>query len=152
MCPPGLHITLGIFFRLFCLLEDECHKLDLKVATESSAAEGGPSYSRHVDSLKTLMKLKDDLEGYSTVCSIQIQHHHCLPLYRLREEIGHQKELISLLLVFSEDLESAEDDPQLGVLIDELQNKTRQEQKLVSTQHPLDSFLTPHYRDNTIDE
>ena len=137
MCLPGLHITLGIFYRLFCLLEDECRNLDLKVATESSAAEGGPSYSRHVDSLKTLMKLKDDLARYSTMYSIRIQDHHCTPLYRRREEeeIGHQKDLISLLLIFSEDLESAEDDPQLGVIIDELRNKTRQEHKLVSTSH-----------------
>ena len=27
--PPGLHITLGIFLRLFVLLEDDFHKLDL---------------------------------------------------------------------------------------------------------------------------
>ena len=28
VCPPGLHITLGIFQRLFNRLEDECHLLD----------------------------------------------------------------------------------------------------------------------------
>ena len=25
VCPYGLHITMGIFLRLFVLLEDECH-------------------------------------------------------------------------------------------------------------------------------
>ena len=29
VCPPGLHITLGIYQRLFNLLEEECHQLDL---------------------------------------------------------------------------------------------------------------------------
>lgn len=32
VCLPGLHITVGIFFRQFSLLEDECHCLDLEVA------------------------------------------------------------------------------------------------------------------------
>uniref|UniRef100_A0A1X7VBE2 Uncharacterized protein n=1 Tax=Amphimedon queenslandica TaxID=400682 RepID=A0A1X7VBE2_AMPQE len=27
VCPPGLHITLGIFQRLFNLLEEKCHQL-----------------------------------------------------------------------------------------------------------------------------
>jgi hypothetical protein len=29
---PGLHISLGIFHRLFSLLEDACHRLDVKAA------------------------------------------------------------------------------------------------------------------------
>jgi len=39
VCLPGLHITLGVFFRLFTLLEDECHKLDLELATLTSPEE-----------------------------------------------------------------------------------------------------------------
>ncbi len=30
--PPGLHISLGIFYQLFTLLEESCHELDLLVA------------------------------------------------------------------------------------------------------------------------
>jgi hypothetical protein len=37
VCPPGLHITLGIFQRLFNLLEEECHMLDLQVVNPSYA-------------------------------------------------------------------------------------------------------------------
>ena len=37
-------MTLGIFFRLFTLLENECHQLDLRVRGEDSALEGGASY------------------------------------------------------------------------------------------------------------
>lgn len=36
VCLPGLHITLGIFMRLFTLMEDECHKLDLEMAESES--------------------------------------------------------------------------------------------------------------------
>ncbi len=42
VCPPGLHITLGIFYRLFQLMEDDCHELD--VEEEDSREKGGPSY------------------------------------------------------------------------------------------------------------
>ena len=44
--PPGLHITLGIFYRLFSLLEDACHKLDLKVLYEDSAEYGGWTFTQ----------------------------------------------------------------------------------------------------------
>ena len=37
-------MTLGIFFRLFTLLENE---LDLRVRGEDSALEGGASYAHH---------------------------------------------------------------------------------------------------------
>jgi hypothetical protein len=40
VCLPGLHITLGVFLRLFILLEDECHTLDLQLAA-SAAPEVG---------------------------------------------------------------------------------------------------------------
>ena len=41
VCPPGLHITLGIFLGLFVLLEDACHHLDLTAELTGSA--GGRS-------------------------------------------------------------------------------------------------------------
>ncbi len=40
--PPGQHITLGVFFRLFLLLENKTHELDLKYAVDSG--KGGSSY------------------------------------------------------------------------------------------------------------
>lgn len=45
MCLPGLHITLGVFLRLFTLLEDECHKLDLEIASGTNVQSGDrPSF------------------------------------------------------------------------------------------------------------
>ena len=62
MCPPGLHITLGIFYRLFSLLENECHDLDVRVLEEDSMDEGGASYSQHMKALDKIKQLKPELE------------------------------------------------------------------------------------------
>ena len=59
MCPPGLHITLGIFLRLFLLLEDSCHELDV-LAEMHGSSEVGPSYERHVTALRQQRAFKDE--------------------------------------------------------------------------------------------
>ena len=59
MCPPSLHVTLGIFLRLFVLLEDECHRLDLSVSLQGS--NSGPSYERHATALHQQTELKTEL-------------------------------------------------------------------------------------------
>ena len=59
MCPPALHVTLGIFLRLFVLLEDGCHQLDLSVTLQGSNC--GPSYERYTSALHKLTNLKDEL-------------------------------------------------------------------------------------------
>lgn len=64
VCPPGLHITLGIFYRLFSLLESECHLLDLKITEEDSTDEGGASYANHLRALQKFKNLKDQLDRY----------------------------------------------------------------------------------------
>ena len=51
VCPPALHTTLGIFQRLFNLLEKEFHLLDLRVTCEDSADHGGATY--HCSSSET---------------------------------------------------------------------------------------------------
>ena len=61
VCLPGLHITLGIFDRLFSLLVDRCHEPDVSVALENSAvAAGGHTYSRYVSALEEVKTLKDE--------------------------------------------------------------------------------------------
>ena len=37
VCPPGLHISLGIFQKIFDSLEKACHQLDLKMAANADA-------------------------------------------------------------------------------------------------------------------
>ena len=58
MCPPSLHVTLGIFLRLFTLLEDDCHHLDLSVSLQGS--NSGPSYERYSSALRQLSDLKNE--------------------------------------------------------------------------------------------
>lgn len=48
VCLPGLHITLGVFHRLFTLFEDECHHLDLQLAVLTTPQTGDrPAYHNH---------------------------------------------------------------------------------------------------------
>jgi len=58
VCPPGLHITLGIFLRLFLLLENECHKLDL--ANHIQGSDSGPSYEKYSAILQQQTHRKDE--------------------------------------------------------------------------------------------
>ena len=43
------YASLGIFYGLFTLLENECHKLDLLLAAQLGRGEvaGGPSFEDH---------------------------------------------------------------------------------------------------------
>lgn len=64
---PGLHVTLGVFYRLFTLLEDECHKLDLEMAAQTIAqSDDRPSYTIHsnlVHQERSLLDEKVAVEG-----------------------------------------------------------------------------------------
>ena len=64
VCLPGLHISQGIFLKLFTLLEDECHKLDLKMASNVSSSTGmsATAYAVYSDALKELSEVKEELD------------------------------------------------------------------------------------------
>ena len=64
MCLPGSHISQGIFLKLFNLLEDECHELDLKMASNLSSPMGmsATAYKEYSDALKELSKFKEELD------------------------------------------------------------------------------------------
>ena len=53
-------MTLGIFYRLFKLLEDACHELDLIVKFSDSRA--GSSYERHLNATRQQKTLKETEE------------------------------------------------------------------------------------------
>ena len=64
VCLPGLHITQGIFVKLFDLLEDACHQLDLQLAytymyTEESSSSS--SFTRYAEELNKLQVAKAKL-------------------------------------------------------------------------------------------
>ncbi|KAL5481525.1 hypothetical protein EMCRGX_G021706 [Ephydatia muelleri] len=61
VCPPGLHITLGIFTKIYGLLEDECHTLDLELALHSRE-DAHSSFSKYSHELQRLRMLQAELE------------------------------------------------------------------------------------------
>lgn len=62
MCQPGLHISLGVYDRLWELLESACTELDLLLA-EHASTEGrtGDSFGTYVDALRKRDELKSSL-------------------------------------------------------------------------------------------
>ena len=70
VCPPGLHITVGIFTKLYGLLEDECHALDLELALLSSedAHSSFDTYSQELQKLRLLQaELEQAEEAYAVL-------------------------------------------------------------------------------------
>ena len=57
---PGLHITLGIFHRLFVLLEADCHMLDVKLAESGSQDDTLHSYKLYSAALHNVNNLEEE--------------------------------------------------------------------------------------------
>ncbi|KAL5477294.1 hypothetical protein EMCRGX_G024068 [Ephydatia muelleri] len=59
---PGLHITLGVFTKIFKLLEDTCHELDLKLACSSSQiAASSSTFEEYHQEMLRMLSAKEDL-------------------------------------------------------------------------------------------
>ena len=80
MCPPGLHITLGIFQRLFNLLEEECHQLDLSV--NENSASSGSSFIEYQQA-RSAVKVLEEAQA------------------ALRVELNQAQQILALLLLSS---------------------------------------------------
>lgn len=63
MCPPGLHITLGIFFRLFTLLENACHELDVAALLQGAGSE---AYQQYVTAFRRDVELEEKCDKVRT--------------------------------------------------------------------------------------
>lgn len=70
MCPPALHITLGIFFRLFILLENAAHELDVRGVLQG--ANCGAAYDEYVKSFRRKVDLED--KSINTRAEISVLH------------------------------------------------------------------------------
>ena len=69
---PGLHVSLGIFHRLFTLLEEECQSLDARVANDPNFS-GDRSltsmpFQEYKDNMKEIRKLNESLEEAKKGC------------------------------------------------------------------------------------
>ena len=62
MCPPGLHVSLGILFRLFTLLEDDCNQLDVCHSLELQGSTAGSTFSVFIGALQRQSTLRDSMD------------------------------------------------------------------------------------------
>ena len=72
-CIPGLHISLGVFYHLYTLVEEACHELDLRVANMTSTQNtgvGGVSFETYVSNIHKLFALKEESAKQSQVVSV----------------------------------------------------------------------------------
>ena len=58
VCPPGLHMTQGIFMKVFHLLEDACHSYDMQLAFINQPTNNTSSFSAYCVELHKLHMLK----------------------------------------------------------------------------------------------
>ena len=78
MCIPGLHLSLEIYNRIWDLLCDACHDLDLQLAHVSGGGGtcvGDPNFSRYSNALHRRSSLKLEMqtqESYATVINQMI--------------------------------------------------------------------------------
>lgn len=107
MCLPGLHITLGIFLRLFTLLEDECHKLDLELVSATVPQSG--DRAGYVDFAQAIQKERALLD-------LQV---------KVEAELQFLHQTISLLALTSTDPST---DPQM-IAVAEILNETKTKQE-----------------------
>ena len=63
VCIPGLHLSLGIFSRLYELLEDECHSLDLQLACSTSSDNSESSFAKYSAALTELCRREKELKS-----------------------------------------------------------------------------------------
>ncbi len=110
---PGLHISLGIFYRLFSLLEDACHQMDFKVAqSRASNTSTQSSFEEYIRCLHECRELEEEksrveeeasiLEQASTYLTITIS----LPdpqgsalLKSMLEEAGNRRRVAQIVSI-----------------------------------------------------
>ena len=75
-------MSLGIFNRLFNLLEEECQLLNLELASRESGGVGGVTFREHIQALKHLTHLKDAFQAaqQSATLNAQLSTHFLLTL------------------------------------------------------------------------
>ena len=63
---PALHISLGIFDRLYTLYEDACHDLDVKLAVTAVSApvQAKDTYVRYAAQLQEMKEMQQKQEEY----------------------------------------------------------------------------------------
>ena len=62
---PALHISLGIFDRLYKLYEDACHKLDVKLAAAMSApVQASDTFMQYAARIQEKRKMTEEMNEF----------------------------------------------------------------------------------------
>ena len=94
-CLPGLHISLGIFYRLFSLLEQACYRLDVK-ASESvnhQPSSKPSSYQEYCRCQTEMVQLKEEKRRLEEEATILEQ----AATYMSLQDTSHSEEDTTLL-------------------------------------------------------
>ena len=76
VCPPGLHIMLGIFTKMFHLLEALCCQLDLELASRTTDFDSS-NFSKYSQALQRLPLLQGDLKTAQHSASVATGSNIC---------------------------------------------------------------------------
>ena len=65
VCIPGLHITLGVYLKLFKIFEKYCCDVDLQIADlfVRNAVDTQGDFGQHVQDTKMLLSIQDDVSN-----------------------------------------------------------------------------------------
>lgn len=109
---PGLHLSLGIFNRLYDLLEDSCEQLDLELAGKlgTTGIGGGASFQRYAELLQQVRQLgeeqtvaKEKLKVLSQLLTYLLvsvtDPNGGLAVTRLRQELAYTQQHITSLVI-----------------------------------------------------
>lgn len=91
VCIPGLHLSLGIFLRLWNLLEESCNELDLRVALAPTGQDVSDTLSAKLEK-RFLMKAKLEEKRQYTLMLEQMVTYFSLTL-PTPQQTGPLKEL-----------------------------------------------------------
>ena len=105
---PGLHMSLGIFLKLWHLMEAECHQLDLELAMvttgETGDRDGFLAHSRRIHEINALEEEKEQimqyanaLDGICTAMAAQYGEENQL-ISGLRREAIHTRDKIHAIV------------------------------------------------------
>ena len=77
VCMPGLHVTLGIFDRLFELLEEACYQLDVELAKRDTQPDTLHSFKLYSTAKQFQGTSRRKAEGRRGGSSRRAEHFSC---------------------------------------------------------------------------
>ena len=118
VCPPGLHITLGIFQRLFNIFDNDCHHLDLQLILKE---EDLPLASSAVQEYQRTR---------AAIFALEEEH------TRIINENDQAQQILTLLLISLPDCSQFLSQPQIQAVSSLLNYNTRRLTDIVSYDYP----------------